>query len=100
MIRKKYYQGRLCESNVSYEFFTQPNLKLNLSTLGNQLADEGIMFDVKTPFVLVFHFQGIRVSMYPSGRMLFKNLNVEKDAKKLFTKLSSVLEECPAFADA
>ncbi len=100
MKRKKYYQGRLCESNVSYEFFTQPNLKLNLSTLGNQLADEGIMFDVKTPFVLVFHFHGVRVSLYPSGRLLFKNLNVEKDAKKLFAQLTRTLEKCPAFDES
>lgn len=100
MMRKKYYQGRLCESNVSYEYFCHPNLKLKLSSLGNQLADEGVQFDIKTAFVLVFHLGGIRISMYPSGRMLFKNLNVEKDAKKLFQKLLTILEKCPAFSEA
>lgn len=99
MMRKKYYQGRLCESNVSYEFFCHPPLKLNLNNLGNQLADEGVLFDIKTAFVLVFHLEGVRVSLYPSGRLLFKNLNVEKDAKRLFQKLLNILENCPAFAD-
>ncbi len=98
-MRKKYYQGRLCESNVSYEFFCHPNLKLDLLKLGNQLADEGVMFDIKTAFVLVFHLEGVRVSMYPSGRLLFKNLNVEKDAKKLFLRLTAILENCSTFVD-
>lgn len=98
-MRKKYYQGRLCESKLSYEFFCQPNLKLNLSKLGNELADQDIMLDIKTPFVLVFHLEGVRVSLYPSGRILFKNLNVEKDAKRLFQRLTQKLGECPAFAD-
>ncbi len=96
MINSQYYQGRLCESNLSYEFFAQPPLVLNLTILANELQDNGIMLDVKTPFVLIFKMNECRVSLYPSGKLLFKNLNIEEEAKKLFVKFLAIMNRCPS----
>lgn len=92
-----YYHGRLCDSNLSYEFYTQPPMKINLVSLANEMEDHDLRLEIKTKFVLVTLFQGTRVSIYPSGKILLKNLHVQKEANALFLSLSRILEDCPAF---
>ncbi len=87
MTQPLYYQGRLCDSNLSYEYFPNPCMKLNLLNVGKGMEALGIMLEIKTPFVLVFNWEGTRTSVYPSGKILFKNLHIEEKAKGLFERL-------------
>ena len=82
-----YYEGRLCDSNLSYEYFTHPPLTLDLHRVGEEMEKIGMMLEIHTPFVLVFNWEGIRTSLYPSGKILFKNLHIEEKAKGLFERL-------------
>ena len=96
MLRAVYFKGQLCDSRLSYEFFSNPPLKLPLAKVGNELEDAGWPLTIKTAFVLVFNVGGVRVSLYPSGKILVKNVSVEADAKKTFKKVIDKLNELPS----
>lgn len=96
MIRAQFFEGRLCESNVSYEFFPRAETKLPLDKLGREMEEKGLMCDIKTAFVITCKMSGVNVSIYPSGKILIKNINVEKDARKVFESVLKVLNKCPS----
>lgn len=96
MLRAAYFNGRLCDSRLSYEFFPEPSLKLPLAKLGNELEDAGWPMSIKTPFVLVFNVAGVRVSLFPSGKILVKNVHVESEAQKIFKRVLAELNKCPS----
>lgn len=96
MLRAAYFKGQLCDSRLSYEFFPNPYLALPLAQIGNELEDAGWPMRIKTPFVLVFNVSGVRVSLYPSGKILVKNVSVEAEAKKIFKMVLEKLNACPS----
>ncbi len=96
MIRAQFFEGRLCESNVSYEFFPRKETHFPLDKLGREMENAGLLCDIKTAFVITFKMNGTNMSLYPSGKILIKNVNVEKDAKKVFEGVLKVLNKCPS----
>jgi hypothetical protein len=96
MLQTAFYAGRLCESNLSYEFFPHHPLHLPLLALAREMEKGGRSFDIKTEFVLVFRIKGIKVSLYPSGKILVKNMNVESEAHSIFSAVLSSLNRCPS----
>lgn len=96
MMRAQFFEGRLCESNVSYEFFPRKDTQFPLDKLGPEMEKAGVMCDIKTAFVITCKKDGVNVSIYPSGKILIKNINVEKDAKKVFESILKVLNKCPS----
>lgn len=95
MLEKRYFKAQLCDSNLSYEFFPNPPLTLTLVDLAEELHDAGVIFDIKTAFVLVFKIDGARVSLYPSGKILVKNISVYTQAQKVFARVLEKMNACP-----
>lgn len=96
MLNEKFFQGKLCDSNLSYEFFPRSPMKLPLKKLGEEMRDVGQVFDIRTEFVLVFPLKGVKVSLYPSGKVLVKNVNEEEKAKDVMKALLTLLNQCPS----
>jgi ArsR family metal-binding transcriptional regulator len=96
MLNEKFFQGKLCDSNLSYEFFPRTPLRLPLKKVGEEMHANGQTFDIRTEFVLVFPIQGVKVSLYPSGKVLVKNVNEEEKAKGVMKALLTLLNRCPS----
>ena len=96
MISEKYYRARLCDSNLSYEFYTEPYLSLDLNKLGKELEERGLQLRIRTPFILTFLMEGVDVSLFPSGKILVKNVSVEKKAQNVFKQVIKKLQKCPS----
>jgi ribonuclease HIII len=96
MLHEKFFQGKLCDSNLSYEFFPRTPIQLPLGTLGKEMKEKGQLFDILTEFVLVFPLKGVKVSLYPSGKVLVKNVNEEKKARDVMKALLILLNKCPS----
>jgi hypothetical protein len=74
---------RLCSGRTGFEVTT--NIKIDLIRAGQILNPK-----VTTKHILLLNYNGIEVSMYPSGRMLIKTDMKEKSldiALDLLTKL-------------
>ncbi len=100
MLRAKYYKGRLCDSHLSYEFFPTNPLQLPLPKVGKELEEQGLQMKIKTQYVLVFLVEGQQISLYPSGKILVKNVSVEEKANEIFHKIIEKLNRCPSIRDS
>ena len=96
MLNEKFFQGKLCDSNLSYEFFPRSPMKLPLKKLGEEMHEAGQVFDIRTEFVLVFPLKGVKVSLYPSGKVLVKNVNEEEKARAVMKALLTLLNQGPS----
>ncbi|MEK6970300.1 MAG: hypothetical protein AABW68_01240 [archaeon] len=96
MLDEQFFQGKLCDSNLSYEFFPRNPIRLPLKKIGKEMRENGQLFDIQTEFVLVFPIQGVKVSIYPSAKILVKNVNEEKKAREVMNAVLGVLNECPS----
>ncbi|MFH0969947.1 MAG: hypothetical protein V1776_00590 [Candidatus Diapherotrites archaeon] len=96
MLHATYYKGRLCDSNLSYEFIPKEETRFPLKKTGNEIKENGHPLDILTEFVLVLRVQGISVSIYPSGKILVKNVPIETEAQTIFLATLKLLNECPS----
>ncbi|MEK6820782.1 MAG: hypothetical protein AABY11_00080 [archaeon] len=96
MLRPPFYQGKLCDSNLSYEYTPRELLDWNLKKVGDELKKVGVRIDIHTEFVLVLQISGVAISIYPSGKILIKNVNVERDAQTIFLDVLHALNQCPS----
>lgn len=96
MLSEKFFQGRLCDSNLSYEFFPREPVQLPLKALGKEMKENGQLFDIQTEFVLVFPIKGVKVSMYPSGKILVKNVSEGEKAQDVMRAVILLLNQCPS----
>ena len=94
MLKKEFFKGQLCDSQLSYEFAPKKEYALPLRALGDELEQNGHFLDIKTPFVLVLQISGAKVSLYSTGKILVKHVNVEKRAETIFHTLIQWANVC------
>ena len=94
MLKKEFFKGQLCDSQLSYEFVPKKEYSLPLRSLGDELEKNGHFVDIKTPFVLVLNIDGAKVSLYSTGKILVKHVNEEKRAETIFHTLVQWANAC------
>ena len=85
------FSGKPCKSRVAFEFIPKKKARLNLMEVARKLKEKGIFIDAETPFLLVLKI-GSSVSLFQSGKIIVKETNVEKDARKIAEKLVKLLK--------
>ncbi|MDP2666435.1 MAG: hypothetical protein Q8P05_02970 [Candidatus Diapherotrites archaeon] len=98
MLRGDFFEARLCDSQLSYEFVPKQSLKLPLFTLGRELKDAGLYVEINTPFIVQVKLQDTKISLYPSGKVFVKHVSEKKQAQTLFRRMVKALNACPAMA--
>lgn len=79
---------RLCSGRTAFEVIT--NIKIDLISASRVLNTK-----VATKHILLLNYNGVEISMYPSGRMLIKVKNKDDSlniAKNLLSELGYVDE--------
>lgn len=80
---------RLCSGRTAFEVTT--NIKIDLISASRVLNTK-----VATKHILLLNYNGVEISMYPSGRMLIKAKSKEESlnmAKNLLAELGYVDED-------
>jgi nicotinamide-nucleotide adenylyltransferase len=87
-----YFIFRLCKGKGGWELLPKKNLKLNLE----KLAEKFEHVEVKTKVILTLEIDGVKASIYPSGRVLLYDVDENKGreiAKKVFKTISGEAEK-------
>ncbi len=80
---------RLCSGRTGFEVFTSS--KIDLIKASGLLKTR-----VATKHLLLMNYNGVEVSMYPSGRMIIKTANKEESleiAHRLLVELGSLISD-------
>jgi len=86
------FVGKPCKSRVAFEFIPKKRVKLDLEKAAGELRKEGVFIEIETPYLLVLKI-GVPVTLFQSGKILIKETNVEKDARKTAVKLVKLLKQ-------
>jgi hypothetical protein len=85
------FDVKLCDSKTSCQVVPKKRLELKLVPLRNKLEEAGTLLAV-TPYVAVLRSaEGIEFSVYSSGKILFRKLLDREKARKLATRVYSLL---------
>ena len=98
MLRIPFYRAQLCDSGLSYEFVPAHALELALQKIGEELHAQKLFVEIVTPFIVTLRMEDVKMSLYPSGKILVKHVSAKKEAERRFKRLLSALNRCPSLA--
>lgn len=84
------FVAKPCKSRIAFEFVPKHKTRLDLEKVVQNLKSNGVFIEAETPFLLVLKM-GSSISLFQSGKIIVKETNVEKDARKIAEKLVKML---------
>jgi ribonuclease HIII len=82
----EFYSIKPCKSSNAWEFSPKKSMKLDLKKMSNRFKN----VEIATMVILIFNMNGIKVSLYPSGRMLIHTKD-KKKAELIFNEVMKVI---------
>lgn len=99
MLRIPFYKAQLCDSGLSYEFVPTKTLKLPLAKIGKELQSQPVFMEISTSFIITLKMEDVKMSLYPSGKVLVKHVSSKSEAERRFKRLIGALNKCPSLAN-
>jgi len=84
------FVGKPCKSRVAFEFIPKKRIKLDLEGLAKRLKEKQVFVEIETPFLLILRMQ-VPITLFQTGKILIKETNLEKDARKIAEKLVKIM---------
>lgn len=81
-----------CKSRLAFEFLPKKKQSLDLKQIGVSLKKNGVLIDVETTFLIMARVGGSGVSLFKSGKIIVKDTNIEKEARKIAELLIKKME--------
>ena len=81
-----------CKTSDALEALPKKHLNLDLSIIAKNIEKQGIQLEINTPMLLIFKFKGKPVSIYKHGKLIFKEITAEKEAKELLSELLEIIK--------
>ena len=82
-----------CKSRISFELIPKTKQKYNLDSIAQKLTKQNVSVEVSTPFVVIFSFEGKKISFYKSGKMIVDEVKEESVAVELAKKVIEILKQ-------
>ncbi|MDO8647732.1 MAG: hypothetical protein Q7R70_04960 [Candidatus Diapherotrites archaeon] len=84
------FVGKPCKSRVAFEFIPKKRIKLDLEEIAKRLKEKEVFVEIETPFLLILRMQ-VPITLFQTGKILIKETNMEKDARKIAEKLVKIM---------
>lgn len=85
------FVGKPCKSRVAFEFIPKKKTKLDLDAIAKKLKAKGVFIEVETQFLLILKIE-VPITLFQTGKILIKETNQEKDARKIAEKLVKAIK--------
>jgi ArsR family metal-binding transcriptional regulator len=84
---------KLCSDGAAFEVKSKRRVKLDLPSIGDELAVlTNMKIRVSLPVILILEGnEGQSITLYPSGRLLLRKFHSEESARQLVMTISSRL---------
>tara|TARA_Y100000310_G_scaffold312012_1_gene358901 strand:- start:549 stop:827 length:279 start_codon:yes stop_codon:yes gene_type:complete len=92
MIELSNFIGQPCQSRIAYEFLPKKGYKLNLEKTTTKLRENEVFIELESPYLIMLKILGTNVSLFKSGKIIVKNTNEKKEARKVAEKLISKMQ--------
>ena len=86
------FTGQPCKSRIAYEFIPKKRNNLNMKKIAKTLEKKEVFIDLESPHLLMVRIIGTNVSLFKSGKLIVKNTNDKKEARKIAEKLISKIK--------
>jgi len=86
------FTGQPCKSRIAYEFVPEKRNNLDLKKIAQTLEQNSVFIDLESPHLLMVKIAGTNVSLFKSGKLIVKNTNDKKEARKIAEKLISKIK--------
>jgi TATA-box binding protein (TBP) (component of TFIID and TFIIIB) len=77
---------RPCATKAAYECILKRKINLNLTEISDKLRDKGYELIAVTDYVMVVR-KGYELTIFPSGRVIVKDIDAIESAKVVIEKL-------------
>ncbi|MFH0714364.1 MAG: hypothetical protein V1847_02080 [Candidatus Diapherotrites archaeon] len=83
----KEFTGKPCKSRLAFEFIPKKSAKLDLERTAQEFRSNEWQIVAETPFLVMVKAEGKESSVFKSGKIIVKDTQEERDARKVAEKL-------------